>query len=384
MKKFLTYCLILSFIIIAGSLAIKFMPRSQADQEAANTQTIQNVKQGIVWGVTTSAFQVDGYNRESATKLVDLLTGLNINTVRITLEREISLKPFSVDYAEEANDDFINKLSASGKDIVLVMDGDILGTMGDPSVDAEAEGYKIGAYAAKRYGTKVKYFQIANEVTGTITKPANFDGPTFKGDYDQEFSTDRYNATFKWLKGLSAGVRDNSSSKIIVSGHWTCHYVISKMLSDGLNFDILGWAFYSSDGSDMTKRDIGNGQSVDLLAKLKAIGKPVWVIEANRDKGSYTTNSKQNGEQLQAEYIEQLAVNVLKTGQVDGFFVYPLIDTPSFANPKLSEDETHWGLVSVTKDESGRPVYRKKEAYYRFSNLIRNYLNSLQSSASSS
>lgn len=366
MKKILGICLIIGSIIIATSvLYVTYFKTPEP--------TIGNV-QDFAWGVNTSCYQIDGYSEETAEKQIDIINQLGVNTVRMTLERTISsLDPFKVIYDDKSNDDFVDKLSGAEKEIVMVVDGDIIKSAELPNFDQETAGYQMGSYAAKRYQGKVKYYQIANEVTGTTIKPADpeFSGKTFKGDFDIEYSVDRYNSLLGWLKGLQRGIRESDSeAKIVITGHWHLYYIVDKLIKDGIDPDVIGWAWYSEDGLDITKRDLGKGKTLNLIEKLNSFKRPVWIIETNSTKGSYNEKKGRNDENYQADFFKKFIPNLLKTGMVKGIFVYTLFDTPAFADGR-DESETHWGLVGVGKDSVGKPVFKTKKGFDAFRSLIK-------------
>ena len=326
----------------------------------------------FIWGATTSSYQFDGYNEKTAQKQIDIINDLGINTVRLALEREVSFNPFKINYDKKANDDFIARLAKDKKNIVLVVDGDIIDTADIKNFNQENIGYQMGLYAARRYKDKVKYFQIANEVTGTAIKPSDstWSGPTFKGDYNIEYSTDRYNSLLAWLKGLQRGIRETDpKAKIVISGHWHLYFIINKLIQDGIDPDVIGWAWYSDDGLDITQRDIGDGQSVNLIQKLKSFKRPVWIIETNSTKGSYNEKAGRVDENYQASFFIKFIPNLLKTGMVDGIFAFPLFDTPVFADNR-GDSESHWGLVKVKKDLEGNPSFQSKKAFEIFRDFI--------------
>ncbi len=359
-------------ICTAGVVGAYIGLRATERNDAKSVVEPEPEKNQFAWGVNTSAFQIDNYNQETAQKQIDIIKDLGVNTVRVFLERKIELDPYSVQYYDDANDDFIDKLNSAGVDVVLIIDGDIIGTAGKTQYDQEQLGYEMASRAAIRYKGKVKYYQIANEVTGTTVKPSDpeFKDATFKGETGLEYSIDRYDSALKWLKGMSKGIRENDpDAKIIVSGHWVLHDVIKKMIDDGLDFDILGWAWYSEDGLDINKRSF-NDQNINLFQILNDIGKPVWIIESNQHQGSYGEGDLKKGEKDQSEFIRNFINLNYEKGLFDGYIVYTLFDAPTFADKNRKEQDAHWGLVAVDKDGNNHPVFHKKEAFYTYKTII--------------
>ncbi|OQA52446.1 MAG: hypothetical protein BWY43_00513 [candidate division WS2 bacterium ADurb.Bin280] len=378
MKKTLGILLIISAILITFAiLYTKYFDTSDKTATNSDSSVLNLQKENFVWGANTSCYQIDGYVEETADKQIEIINDLKINTVRMFLERRISLEPFEVIYDEKANDSFVEKLKENNKDIVMIVDGDIINSATIDGFDQESAGYQMGKYAASRYKGKIKYYQIANEVTGTSIKPSDpsFTGPTFKGDYNVEYSTERYRALLGWLKGMQKGIRESDEqAKIVISGHWHLYFIIDKLIKDGIDPDVIGWAWYSDDGDDITERDLGEGKSFNLAAKLNEFGRDVWIIELNSTKGSYNESKKRNDEEYQSNFLKKMVPNLIETGLIKGILIYTLFDTPSFADGR-DESETHWGLVNVSKNKNGSVVFKTKKAFSTFRSLIEKYSN---------
>lgn len=378
MKSAYTKVLIFVAVVCAsavGGIYIGLLTENRAQNENIPEKSAREV---FAWGVNTSPYQIDGYYPKTALRQIDLMKKLGVNTVRMMLERDVQLDPFKITYHEKYNDDFINKLNEANLDVALVLDGDIIGTA-KPGFDQEAEGYKLGSYAASRYQGKVKYYQISNEITGTVVKPSDpeFKGELMEGKYGLQYSADRYRSALGWLSGMSKGIREcDPEAKIIVSGHWILYDIVERMIKEGLDFDILGWAWYSTDGLDITSKEI-EGQNVNLFRILNGLGKSVWIIESNYDHGSYNESDPNQGEIDQAQFFQEFLDRNLKLGLFKGYFVYSMFDDPSFAS-KAPERDGHWGLVSVTKGSGGHPDFTPKKAYSTYQHIIKeNPANSL-------
>ena len=331
-----------------------------ADQVATTTPVpspspVSNLNKNFIYGVQGGAYALNQLGEDYHPENVDIQIAktkeLGVGLIRANLEIKTQNSPFNISYVDATNDDYINKVSASGLDILLVLDPDIPNSIG--KADYYNEGYKMGTYAAKRYKGKVKYFQLANELSGTIIKPEKYDGPTFDGENGIKYSTERYQASLEWIKGMAKGIRENDpSAKLVVSGHWILYDIFGKLINDGADFDILGWSFYSSDGDDITKREFNYGDHMNLAEKLAQYKKDLWIVEANRTHGSYEPG-KPAQEQDQANYLDRLLTNIYSSDYFKGFIFFSLFDNP-IATDQGSPQEAQWGLVKVNslKDKS--------------------------------
>jgi len=378
MKKILGIILMISALIIALAVLYVNFFNTQDNPDTKDGKFVSNVNgEDFVWGVNTSCYQIDGYQEKTADKQINLINDLKINTVRMFLERKINLEPFEVIYDEKSNDSFVDKLLENNKDIVMIIDGDIINSAAIAGFDQVSAGYQMGKYAASRYKGKIKYYQIANEVTGTSIKPSdsNFNGPTFKGDYNVEYSLERYRSLLGWLTGLQKGIRESDDqAKIVISGHWHLYFIIDKLIKDGIDPDVIGWAWYSDDGEDITKRDLGEGKTFDLSKKLNEFNRDVWIIELNSTKGSYNDDKKKNDEDYQSNFLKKMIPNLIGTDRIKGIFIYTLFDTPVFADGR-DESESHWGLVEVSKGRAGEVIFKTKKGFNTYRALIEKYSN---------
>jgi|GEM_PF-995855 len=378
MKKFFIAILVLA---LAAGVGIGFgtiIKNRNKNKNTAPQEQKSDYKSEFIWGAQGGAFVLnrldDPYKPENVDKQIEFAKKLGINLIRANLEISKKDSPFEITPLEKANDDFINRVADAKLQILLVLDPDIPKTVG--KANYEEEGYKLGSYAAKHYKGKVKYYQIANEVTGTIVKPAEDNGKTFNGNYGVQYSQARYDAVLGWVKGMSRGIRENDTdAKIVLCGHWILYDVIQKLISDGVDFDILGWSWYSTDGDDVTRREYNWGDHMNLAEKLYSIKKDVWIVETNYDHGSFGNGkiSSSEGEKKQAEFIGKFANNVYNSGYFKGFIVFTLFDNPINAEI-AAEREAHWGLVEVKKINGDIKVTREKPAFNTYKKFISSHL----------
>lgn len=367
MKKAILMIAIAGIVVIAGLVLVNRIK----EDKSPKTKDSQ-----YVFGVQCGAFNLnkkdEGYNEENTKKKIDKLKELGVNTVRANLEIKTS-EPYAITPLDDVNDRYINALTENGFDVLLVIDPDIPSTIN--KANYEKEGYNIASYVTERYKGKIKYYQLANEVSGSTVKPSdpNFNGTTFKDDFGLEYSKERYEAVLGWTKGMSRAIREkDSSAKIVLSGHWVLYEVIDRLQKDGVDFDILGWAWYENDGDDTTKRESPDGKStINLAEELFKFGKPLWIIESNLGDGTYPQNgeSKKEIEKKQAEFIKSFVPKTLSNGFFSGFFFFTLFDDP-VAGEIRSEREGHWGLVEVKKIGEKNQITGNKPGFDAYKKVI--------------
>jgi len=381
MKKFLIIVLILAVAIGIGLVAGQFIKNKKNGISLTalfKTTSKTPATPKFVWGVQGGAYVLnqmkDAYIIEHVESQIKSLKDLGVNTVRANLELKRQDSPFLITPQETANDDFIARLSQAGLDTVLVLDPDVPKTIGNANY--EQEGYKLSSYAAKRYKDKVKYYQVLNEVSGTIAKPGDYKGKVIKGENSMEYSQERYDAVLGWAKGMIRGIRENDpNAKIVLCGHWIMYDIIGKLISDGINPDIIGWSWYSPDGLDVTKREYNWGNYINLAEKLSEFKKDLWIIESNSDHGSYFDGkiSAAEGEKKQADFISNFAKNVYDSKYFKGYFVFNLADSP-VAVDMGSPQDAHWGLVEVKEINGDYKITKYKPAFYAYHDFILSHL----------
>ncbi len=219
-------------------------------------------------------------------------------------------------------------------------------------------GYDWGKKVGSSYPGKVDYYQLANEVSGTLIKSGN---GMKEEDYDQE----KYAIMKDYLMGLRDGIHDaDPNAKFIVSAHWICFAVIDMLIRDGLQFDVIGWNWYSEMGDDLTKKQTDEEGMIDIPGHFAKYNKPFWIVELNHSGGDM------DGEKEQASFFEEILKNSYNSGNINGIFVYRFADTICTEG---DHPTSHLGIVRDKSSDStisGCDISDPKDAYYVFQNFI--------------
>lgn len=134
-----------------------------------------------------------------------------------------------------------------------------------------------GLSFATKYKGRFPHMELGNETDSICIKGSNYSGANV-ADYDAV----KYQRVMNALKGLSDGVRagDASVKRIINTAGWYHYGFVDLLIADQVNFEVLGWHWYSQMGS------MGR-----IMRKLSAYEKPIWVTEVNRWRGSYSAQT---------------------------------------------------------------------------------------------
>lgn len=173
------------------------------------------------------------------------------------------------------------------------------------------------------------------------------------GDKPEHYEDGRYELAKAVLLGLADGVREASKNakRIINTGGWLHYGFIQRLIDDKVQFEILGWHWYSDMGDITNVR--GN---FNLWGHLTSFGKPIWITEINRRNGSINEN-----EEEQANYIKEVASQIRNLKEIKAFFVYELLDELYFGK---DNPESYYGFVKLKKNEENLWVVgEKKQAF---------------------
>ncbi|WP_250517477.1 hypothetical protein [Caballeronia sp. INDeC2] len=157
--------------------------------------------------------------------------------------------------------------------------------MGIDTLHSETEGYDAGFTLGQQTATsrRYPYYEVTNEMEAELLV-GNVDGV-----YPQQFDIVKFRILRGVIRGMIAGIKSvDTSGKIIMGGGTWLHYGFQQMLAAGMepdgstghpvvDWDITAWHWYSEQG-DITNACGGTGCH-NVLAKLQALGKPIWINE---------------------------------------------------------------------------------------------------------
>lgn len=347
--------ILLSFIIIfalglAGIWGWHFWKLSQQNKTKQDIGCPYN--KDFKWGVGVALFDLAGQDGASswggAKAPLDLAKELDVDLIRIGIP----------DWAMEKLDKFITPAieyaNSLNLNIVLLFEPtkDI-----DKMKNPYEDGHKWGTEISQHYKNKVCYYQIANELSGQVGKPNR------SGLYTDDFDEAKYQKLLSWLEGAAAGIKQNDhGAKIVLTGHWLGVGIFEKIHNDDLRYDTIGWSWSQkfTDPAKVPNTDTQEKNDVYNIPKLLSkYDQEFWIIEADYPEGS------KSGEEIQAQFLAELAYNSRNNRYVSGFFPFQLSDLPQ----KGDEPLLH-GLVAIEKSGNQWKLGSKKQAFYTYQKII--------------
>ncbi len=303
----------------------------------------------FMWGVTLRPSALGKYSDEAWVSQLGYAKPLGVKWIRIGYDHAAGTSLY---------DGIIQLVQDNGFEPYLVVEpqGDF-SKVSDPYND----GYQKLNVIASHYKGKIKYYQIMNEASGNAIK-----GGQFAGISESDYDATKYARTRDWIKGASAAIKKaDPSAQRVVTSQWTHVGFLDKLKADNVDYDIIGWDWFSDMGL-MGEKKLSGGQL--LIDKLRSFNKPIILAECNyRPEGK--NGQKGQPEAKQANYIKEMA-NFAKTAKLRGFFVLELLDNPN----TQSGYTDYYGIVSVEKSPSGawKPG-EPRQAYSAYQEVIKKY-----------
>ena len=225
-------------------------------------------------------------------------------------------------------------------------------TAGKYGLDLMAIVYQADGLAEKmaaRYRGKIKYYQICNEIDCLTFKKIpgvpDADGREIH-DFDENKLADWADRCRRIAAELRRG---DPEAKLCLNGTWKHTGMIDYMLANGVDFDILGWDWYSN------MESYGIRNCVEDLLRYE---KDIIFCETNIWPHTHK-------EEDRAPYLVGLmnALYTYPSSRLKGMIIYELMDEPRHP----SAPERTFGLVRA--DEKGQ-VLGMKDAYIAIQNLL--------------
>lgn len=305
------------------------------------------------WGAVIRPFALDVAGQPTTwshgiPQQLDLLKQMGGTLVRANIEPNIGVMDALIDGAVSRDLDVLLVLEVAGDNPVL-----------NPSIlknQLYQLGRDLGREWSSRYRGKVRYYQLANEVTGTAARRPEDTGPTLENRYDLKFDANRAERVAQYERGLADGVKQgDKNAQRMITGHWVLVDIISYLIKQGVNFEIVGWDWYSDMGIDPATTKVDKQVDLDLPGIFTALGKDFWLAEVNKEAGSFKGTAEQ-----QATYLTNVADVVVANPNIKGMVVHMLPDMAA----EQGEDTGELGLVTVNQQANGAWQFGAQKSAY--------------------
>ena len=255
----------------------------------------------------------------------------------IRLAKEMGSTLYRTDVSAADNPEWLEKLvdlaEANGIDLMLIV-------------------YKPGfaKEVAEKFKGRIKYYQILNEIDCWTFKKIP-DQPDNSGKEISHFIEEKLAGAAETCKQLSAEIREaDPDAKICINGTWTHYGMIQYMMDNGVDFDIVGWDWYSH------MENYGLENCIKDLLELS--DKDIVFCELN-------IFTKLHSEHYRPEYLTKCMDTIYNypTDRIKGVCFYELLDEHGHHNPI----EAEFGLVFTDDDAN---IVEPKPAYKAVQKLL--------------
>ena len=345
MKK--TYLIVLACLLIGGGggyFAWKFFSGKAKPTSSPSTSDSTDNSE-FMWGVDVNPSAIGNYNLETWNKQLYYVSLLNTNWIRLAFDNDPANK-FTI------FDEMIGAANTAGINVYLGIGST------KPILDIKdtyQDGNTVGKEIATHYKGKIKYYQLMSEQGSTALK-----GSSYSGEKESDYDKAKYEKVREWMKGASAAIRKvDPNAKLIITDQWTHTAYFDMLARDKVDFDIIGWDWYSGMGP-MGERKLADGTL--LVDKLKSFNKPIILAEVN-----FTPDVKTGtGQQAQSDFIKSMAEWAYNSGYIKGFIVFKLVDyRPTKDNPN--------DCCALIKFKSINVFGDKRQAFDTYAAIIEKY-----------
>ncbi len=306
-------------------------------------------REDFLFGVNTHCEFYPVYKRSNAEEQLKLIHNMGCGIVRTNF--------FNFDFS----DFYIPLANARGLKVMLVVDGQL---RNDPdNYDAVAE-YELYREIAERYDGnhgfgKIDFIQINNEVDVflSLRNPKFGDGETI-----EEFPQPLMQTVYERFANASAGIRAAKTDvKIVINAGWKHYGMFLYMKEKGIDFDLIGWDWYT----DMSKAMAREGKRAFQIAETlhELFDKDIIVCETN----IWTDNPIDVDDVSNWDGLFDIIDDVVTYPYVKGLIIYECCDEMPFEKDGTFNREAHFGLIKADKQGNMlgiKPIYDKLKEYF--------------------
>ncbi|EDM45366.1 hypothetical membrane-anchored protein [unidentified eubacterium SCB49] len=313
------------------------------------TDSVVLVQDEFIWGFNGHPLNSEGYHASgSIDEQFKLLNEFQTTHYRVNVYVDKDGRVSKYKNSEERWIEFLLKAKEANVTILPLFHL-IKYDFDNTEEEAFAYAKRQAAGFVKHYGKHFNVYELGNEMDMKLIIKG------FSGSEISHYREQDMKVWASYLKGMIEGIKEvNPAAKTIVNSAGRTKYGFFEFLkNENVNYDYLGFHFYSKEGTlDTPFYDEIGGQ--DVLDELyKRINKPVWITEVNQHQGS-----RKYSQESQSNWIHSFIEAVKKKPYVKAFFMYELLD-----QPVLCDGE---GYEALTECQYGLIEWEQKYSQYRF------------------
>ncbi len=303
----------------------------------------------FLWGVNTHCDFYPVYRRENAEKQLKLIRDMGCGIVRTNF------------YNFDFSDFYVPLANAYGLKVMLVVDGYVDDFSGGYNKETDFELFRKVAerYDGNHGFGKIDFIQLNNEVD---VKIGRFNPNFGDGETAEEFPQPIMQSAYEHFANAAVGVRAAKTDvKIVINAGWKHYGMLLYMREKGIDFDLVGWDWYT----DMSKAMIREGKRAFQIAETlhELFDKDIIVCETN----TWTNGSMDENDVTNWDDLFDIINDAVNYPYVKGLILYECCDEMHFEAGDQYEREAHFGLVK--SDAQGnmleiKPVYYKLKEYF--------------------
>lgn len=358
MKKVLIVLVVL-IVVVVGLLVWKGTSSNPIKTVLKTDPFTNKSKDGFAWGVTTRAHALANFSPEVWATQTKLAKELGSGYVRVNWENDGYLN--GVRNAVGLNLAMIDGIIQNGMRpyIVLNQVGDLT-----KSADPYTDGYNLANEIAVAAKGQVDYYQLENEVTSWTLK-----GSQYPGEKADQYDTAKSEKLIAWLKGANAGIKaGDPQAKTVVTGQWIQYGFLQMIADANVNYDVIGWDWFSDMGL-MSEKKLSDGTSI--TDKLKSFNKPLMLVEVGQRPDGNKSSGFKMDEAKQVAFIDSMAEWAHTSAAFKGFFAFELTDLPNHGPDGYID---RYGLVQFEPGSAGvAKMDHLRPAYTTYKNLVAKY-----------
>ncbi len=332
--------------------------RSKLNRSTTEVAEAPSLDNDMIWGINGHTMTSLAYKGEgSIDKQLDLLKEFQSTFYRVNMR---TVEDGSVTLYKNDEKRWLELLDKAKKANIKILPVFQLKNNFDEMTVAQAYQYgkNLAVGFATKYGSHFEYYELGNEQDKLMVLKDS------SGAKVNHYNKERFAVWASYLKGMSVGVKEaDPTSKSIINSAGRTKYGYFQLIEEaGIEYDILGFHWYSKSGTiNQPFHDNPGGEDV-LNVLYERFKKPIWITEINQKDGARIYS-----EEEQAHWLEKFISNIKNRPYVKAFFVYELIDQPHLCDGKGWEavTECKYGMV-YKKGNQKTFTYREYAKTYKY------------------